>query len=66
MEYFPRIQHVAAQRPSQKFTVQIGRNTTKIHRMNFIYVDVQQQSGTPSVKTVHKESGTKIAERMLL
>ena len=27
MEYFPRIQYVAAQRRSQKFTVQIGRNT---------------------------------------
>ena len=51
MEYFPRIQYVASQRRSQKFTVQIGRNTRKFHRKNFIYVDVQRQrhsSGTSS------------------
>ena len=42
VEYFPRIQYVAAQWRSQKFTVQIGRNTRKDHRKNPIYVDVQQ------------------------
>ena len=40
MEYFHRIQYVAAQRQSQKFTVQIGRNTRKFYRKNSIHVDV--------------------------
>ena len=31
---FPRIQYFAAQRRSQKFTVQIGRNTGNFHRKN--------------------------------
>ena len=35
MEYFPRIGYVAALRQSQKFTVQIGRNTRKFHRTTF-------------------------------
>ena len=39
---FPGFQHVAAQRRSQKFTVQIGRNTGQFHRKNSIYVDVQR------------------------
>ena len=39
---FPRIQYFAAQRQSQKFTVQIGRNTRKLHRKNHIHVDVQK------------------------
>ena len=34
MEHLPRIQYVAAQRKSQRFIVQIGRNTRKIHRNN--------------------------------
>ena len=34
VEYFPRIQYVAAQRRSQKFTVQIGRNTMKFTGRN--------------------------------
>ena len=38
----PRVQHVAAQWGSQKFTVQIGRNTRKFHRKNSINVDVQR------------------------
>ena len=42
MEYFPRIQYVAPQRRSQKFTVQIGRNTRKFHRKNSSNVDVQR------------------------
>ena len=42
MENFPRIQYVAAQRQSQKFTVQIGRNTRKFHKKNSIHVDVQR------------------------
>ena len=42
VEYFPRIQYVAAQRRSQKFTVRIWRNTRKFHRKNSIYVDVQR------------------------
>ena len=43
MEYFPRIQYVAAQRRNQKFTVQIAINTRKFHRRNSIYDDVQRQ-----------------------
>ena len=39
---FPRIQYVAAQRPSQKFTVQVRRDTREFHRKNHIYVDVQR------------------------
>ena len=39
---FLRIQNVAAQWGSRKFTVQIGRNTRKFHRKNSIYVDVQR------------------------
>ena len=35
MEHFPRIRYVAALRQSQKFIVQIGRNTTKFHRTTF-------------------------------
>ena len=42
VEYFPRIQYVAAQWRSQKFTVQIRRNTRKFHRKNFVHVDVQR------------------------
>ena len=41
VEYFPRIQYVAAQWNSQKFTVQTRRNTRKFHRKNFIDVNVQ-------------------------
>ena len=32
---YPTIQYVAAQRRSQKFAVQIGRNTRKFHMKNF-------------------------------
>ena len=42
VEYFPRIQYVAAQWRSQKFTVQITRNTREFHRKNSIHVDVQR------------------------
>ena len=42
VEYFPRIQHVAAQWRSQKFIVQIRRNTRKFHRKNSVFVDVQR------------------------
>ena len=35
MKYFPRIQYVAAQRRSQKFTVQIGTNTRKFSQEEF-------------------------------
>ena len=42
VEYFPRIQYVAPQWRSQKFTEQIGRNTRKCHRKNSFHVDVQR------------------------
>ena len=42
VEYFPRIQYVAAQWRSQKFALQIGTNTSKFHRKNSNYVDVQR------------------------
>ena len=42
VEYHPRIQYVAAQWRSQKFTVQSRRNSRKCHRKNSIYVDVQR------------------------
>ena len=35
VEYFPRIQYVAVQWRSQKFTVQIRRNAIKFHRKEF-------------------------------
>ena len=41
VEYFPRIQYVAAQWRSQTFTVQIRWDTREFHRKNPIYVDVQ-------------------------
>ena len=42
VEYFPRIQYVAAQWRSQKFAVEIGEPTTAFHRENYIHVDVQR------------------------
>ena len=42
VEYFPRIQHVAAQWRSQKFTVRIRRNTRTFHRKSHIHVDIQR------------------------
>ena len=40
---FPRFnKYVAAQRRSEKFTVQIRSNTRNFHRKNSIYVDVQR------------------------
>ena len=42
VEYFPRIQYVAAQWRSQKFTVEITWDTSEFHRKNHIYVDVQR------------------------
>ena len=41
VEYFPRIQYVAAQWRSQTFTVQVRWETGEFHRKNHIYVDVQ-------------------------
>ena len=42
MEYFPSIQYVAAQWRSQKFFVQIRRNTRKFHKKISIHVDGQR------------------------
>ena len=39
---FSRIQYVAAQSRSQKFTVEIRRDTREFHRKNHIHVDVQR------------------------
>ena len=41
VEYFHRIQYVAAQRRSQTFTVEIRGETRDFHRKHYIYVDVQ-------------------------
>ena len=40
--YFPRIQYVAAQSRSQKFTVEIKWDTREFHRKNYFHVDVQR------------------------
>ena len=42
VEYFPRIQYVAAQWRSQKFTVEIRWDTREFHRKKHVHVDVQQ------------------------
>ena len=42
VEYFPRIQYVAAQWRNQKFTVQIRWDTREFHRKNYIHVNVQR------------------------
>ena len=39
---FPRIQYVAAQSRSQKFTVETKWDTREFHRKNFLHVDVQR------------------------
>ena len=41
-DFFPRIQHVAAQSRRQKFTVEIRRDTREFHRKDYIHVDVQR------------------------
>ena len=40
VEYFPRIEYVAAKWKIQKFTVEMTRDTRKFHRKNFLHVDV--------------------------
>ena len=42
VEYFPRIQHVAAQPQSPRVTVKIKRNTREIYRTAHPHVDVQR------------------------
>ena len=103
MEYLPRIHHIAALPQSQRVTVKIECNTRKIHRTDYLHVDVQRhlmgikreqkrmrvkcstrfslckrdleqdngqssdldqrKSGTPLVKTVHKENGTELQSK---
>ena len=43
---FPRIQYVAAQLRSQKFTVEIRQDTREFHRKDHIYVNVQWHQKT--------------------
>ena len=42
VEYFPRIQYVAAQWRSQKFIVEIRRDTRNFHRQDCIHLHVQR------------------------
>ena len=42
MEYFPRIHHIAALPQSPRVTVKIECNTRKIHRTDYLHVDVQR------------------------
>ena len=42
MEYFPRIQYVAAQPQSPRFAVKIERNTREIYRKDHLHADVQR------------------------
>ena len=40
---FPKIQYVAAKWKSQKFTVEIRRDTREIHKKDFLHVDVRRR-----------------------
>ena len=42
VEYLPRIHHIAALHQSPRVTVQIERNTRKIHWTDYLHVDVQR------------------------
>ena len=58
VEYFPRIQYVAAQWKSQTFTVQMGRNTRNIQ-------EELSSSRCSTTSPVDQETMTKNASRML-
>ena len=42
VEYLPRVHHIAALHRSPRVTVKIERNTRKIHRTDYLHVDVQR------------------------
>ena len=44
MEYLPRIHHIGALHRSPRVAVKIERNTRKIHRTDYLHVDVQRTS----------------------
>ena len=59
VEYFLRVQYVAAQWRSQKFTVEIRRDTREFHRKDYLQVNVQR------IFFVDQETMKKNASRMI-